>query len=145
MRDGQKDYAISAFWSLLSSNSGMAHHVLIKKETTESALKRLSEGQMDKEKVDQASPSAYQIVPQLSNNKQDTNYEKYPFPSPETQGYQDLEEKKLSRYLDEDEYEEWKEGISEEISENQRESFLNSDKMKFYGQAYNTEEHRRVQ
>lgn len=51
MRDGQKDYAISAFWSLLSSNSGMAHHVLIKKETTESELKRLSEGQIDKEKV----------------------------------------------------------------------------------------------
>lgn len=66
-------------------------------------------------------PSAYQIVPQLSNNKQDTNYEKYPFPSPETQGYQALEEKKLSRHLDE----EWKEGISEEIPEDQCESFLN--------------------
>ncbi|KXB36063.1 hypothetical protein [Aerococcus christensenii] len=47
--------------------------------------------------------------------------------------------------MDEDEYEEWKEGISEEIPEDQRESFPNSDKMKFYGQAYNTEEHRRVQ
>ncbi len=90
-------------------------------------------------------PSAYQIVPQLSNNKQDTNYEKYLFPSPEIQGYQALEEKKLSRHLYEDEYEEWKEGISEEIPEDQRESFFNSDKMKFYGQVYNTEEHRRVQ